>query len=86
MTANGLPSGLSINATTGLITGSSTALGVYNVTITVTGTHSVDGTFTRSATFVWTIANTAPVGTANSAQRTTGRDHQLQPVGHRCRR
>ena len=37
-TASGLPPGLSINATTGIISGTPTGSGTYNVTVTVTGT------------------------------------------------
>ncbi len=49
--ASGLPAGLSINASTGLITGAPTAAGNYTVTITVTDAAGAVGT----ATFAWTV-------------------------------
>jgi large repetitive protein len=61
--ATGLPAGLSINPTTGVISGtidpaaSQLGGGVYPVTVTVS-----DGAGgTASSTFVWTVANPAPV-------------------------
>jgi hypothetical protein len=50
----GLPQGLAINPTTGVIAGtpSFTSAGVYAVTVTVS-----DGTLTSSQSFTWTIAN-----------------------------
>ncbi|MBW8832887.1 MAG: DUF1929 domain-containing protein, partial [Burkholderiales bacterium] len=49
-TATGLPSGLSLNSTTGVISGSPSAAGDYNVVVTVS-----DGINVASANFVWTI-------------------------------
>jgi len=46
-----LPPGLSIAATTGVITGIPTQIGVYNVTATVTNTAGLSA----SQTFTWTI-------------------------------
>ena len=57
--APGLPSGLSINATTGLISGSPSTVGVFN--IAVTATNSI-GTGTRAVTL--SISN-APPPTSN---------------------
>jgi hypothetical protein len=57
--ASGLPDGLSINSSTGAITGTATNNGVYNVIITAT-----DGTYTNSAAFgmnIWHASNSAPV-------------------------
>jgi YVTN family beta-propeller protein len=58
--ASGLPTGLGIQPSTGLITGTPTVTGVYNVTATVS-----DGTSTDSESFTWTITggNVAPVVT-----------------------
>ncbi|MFI9243515.1 M4 family metallopeptidase [Streptomyces sp. NPDC053086] len=52
--ASGLPSGLSINGTTGLISGTPTTAGTYNTTVTVTDSTGATGT----ATFSWTVSTT----------------------------
>ncbi|MGW7524230.1 M4 family metallopeptidase [Streptomyces sp. NPDC054783] len=49
--ASGLPAGLSINSSTGLITGTPTTAGTYNTTVTVTDSTGATGT----ATFTWTV-------------------------------
>ena len=91
--ATGLPDGLSIDPTTGTITGTPTTAGTYSVTVTATD----DAGFTGSASFSWTITNTVSVtnpgtqtnisGTAISPLSTRpptprGRLHRLV-VGHR---
>ena len=50
--ATGLPTGLSINATSGLISGTPTAAGTYSVTVTAKDTTGASG----SASFTWTIS------------------------------
>lgn len=57
--ASGLPTGLSINTSTGAITGTPTANGAYNTTVTVSDGNGG----TDSESFTWTIAaaNNAPV-------------------------
>ncbi|MBF9067551.1 putative Ig domain-containing protein [Streptacidiphilus fuscans] len=60
--ASGLPAGLSINSSTGLISGTPTAAGTSSVTVTVTDGTGAKGT----ATFSWTVA-AAPTG-CTSAQ------------------
>ena len=61
--ATGLPGGLSINAATGVISGTLTytSAGVHTVTATVS-----DQSLTTSQTFTWTVTNVnrAPVMTA----------------------
>ena len=69
--ATDLPTGLSVNATTGAITGSPTTVGTFNTTFTITYVNSVDGSFSRSETFTWTITNNAPTGANQSGLTAT---------------
>jgi subtilisin family serine protease len=62
--AAGLPTGLSIGSSNGLITGTATAAGTYNVTATATAAAGGSG----STTFTWTV------GTASCATQTNGTD------------
>ena len=56
--ASGLPTGLSINTSTGAITGTPTAAGTYNATVSVSDSNGG----ADSESFTWTIsANNAPV-------------------------
>ncbi|MFJ7909120.1 putative Ig domain-containing protein [Kitasatospora sp. NPDC096204] len=52
--ASGLPAGLSINASTGLITGTATTAGSSTMTVTATDTTGASG----STTFTWTVTGT----------------------------
>src|SRR5690349_18816570 len=61
-TATGLPAGLSISSSTGLITGTPTTAATSTVTVTVTDSTGASG----SATFTWTI--TPPSGPAPQLQ------------------
>ena len=59
--ASGLPTGLSINNTSGLISGTVTTVGNFNVTVTVN-----DGTDNSVINFVWDVAQNPPANTAPS--------------------
>jgi subtilase family serine protease len=49
--ATGLPTGLSINSSTGVISGTASTAGTFNVTVTATDTTGAHG----SASFTWTV-------------------------------
>jgi phosphatidylserine/phosphatidylglycerophosphate/cardiolipin synthase-like enzyme/thiamine monophosphate kinase len=76
--ATGLPAGLSINASTGLISGTPTTATAYSVTVTATDTTGAKG----SASFTWTInpatANTVTVTNPGSQTGTVGTPASLQ--------
>ncbi|MFJ8471052.1 putative Ig domain-containing protein [Kitasatospora sp. NPDC094011] len=57
--ATGLPAGLSINSSTGLISGTPTTAGSSSVTVTVTDSTGATG----STTFSWTVAGSGGGGT-----------------------
>ena len=59
---SGLPAGLTINTTTGAISGTPSTAGTYSVTVTATDSANTQG----SAAFTWTVnasSSTAPTGT-----------------------
>ena len=61
--ATGLPAGLSVASSSGLISGTPTVVGTYNVTVSVS-----DGQQSASRTFTWTVtANTSGPGTLRLA-------------------
>ena len=67
-TATGLPTGLSIASSTGVISGTPTTAGTYSTTVTATDTASVAG----SASFTWTISSTSGGCTASQLLSNAG--------------
>jgi O-glycosyl hydrolase len=65
--AIGLPAGLSISSSTGLISGTPTTAGTSTVTVTATDSTGASG----SATFAWSIANAGGSGGACTVSYTT---------------
>ncbi|MFJ3416256.1 MULTISPECIES: putative Ig domain-containing protein [unclassified Streptomyces] len=62
--ASGLPTGLSINSSTGLISGTASTAGTYAVTVTATDSTGASG----SASFTWTVSTSGGGGTCTSTQ------------------
>jgi hypothetical protein len=62
--ATGLPAGLSINTTSGVISGTPTAAGTSSVTVTATDSTGPSG----SASFTWTVATSGGGGGCTAAQ------------------
>ncbi len=62
--ASGLPAGLSINSSSGLISGTPTTAATYSVTVTATDTTGASG----SASFTWTISSSGGGGGCTAAQ------------------
>ncbi|GLY86848.1 discoidin domain-containing protein [Actinoallomurus iriomotensis] len=74
--ASGLPAGLSINSSTGLISGTPTATGTSNVTVTAKDTTGVGG----SASFAWTVNPAGGCSTTNIAQGRTATASSTESV------
>ncbi|MFJ2841938.1 M4 family metallopeptidase [Streptomyces griseofuscus] len=62
--ASGLPTGLSINASTGVISGTPTTAGTYSTAVTVKDSTGATGT----ATFTWTVSTSGGGGGCSSTQ------------------
>ncbi|MET7681007.1 putative Ig domain-containing protein [Streptomyces sp. NPDC005423] len=62
--ASGLPTGLSISSSTGLISGTASTAGTYAVTVTATDSTGASG----SAAFTWTVSTSGGGGTCTSTQ------------------
>ena len=78
--AIGLPPGLTVNSTTGRISGAPTTAGSYSVALSV-----FDGTVTASVTFNWTVTNTSAVHARSAAAdhaQTRGHASELHGDAH----
>ncbi|MGH6655473.1 MAG: discoidin domain-containing protein, partial [Actinocrinis sp.] len=67
--ATGLPAGLSVNASSGLISGTPTAAGTSNVTVKATDGTGASGT----ASFTWTVNPSGGGGTCGTANLALGK-------------
>lgn len=65
--ATGLPPGVSINPSTGQITGTPTTVGTYNVTVTATDSAGQSG----SASFTWTVSAVGGCGAVTNGADVT---------------
>ncbi|WP_329236490.1 discoidin domain-containing protein [Actinoallomurus sp. NBC_01490] len=74
--AGGLPAGLSINSSTGLISGTPTTAGTSNVTVTARDTTGATG----SASFTWTVNSAGGCSTTNLAQGKTATASSTESV------
>jgi lysophospholipase L1-like esterase len=75
--ASGLPAGLSINSSTGRITGSPSTAGTANVTVTVNDGRGGTGT----ANFTWTVSPAPPPPPVNAAPTVSDPGNQSSQVG-----
>ena len=74
--ATGLPAGLSISPTSGVISGTPSAAGVANVTVTATDNFEQSG----SAAFTWTVTNNVLVTNPGTQSNVSGRAITAVPV------
>jgi uncharacterized protein YjiK len=78
--ASGLPTGLSVGTTTGLISGATTTQGTFGVTITATDARGATG----SASFTWTVSASGSAMTFSPAADTfVGSDRPDRNFGSR---
>ncbi|GAA4622625.1 hypothetical protein GCM10023196_015580 [Actinoallomurus vinaceus] len=74
--ASGLPAGLSINSSTGLISGTPTTTGTSNVTVTAKDATGAGG----STSFTWTVNSAGGCSTTNIAQGKTATASSTESV------
>jgi hypothetical protein len=80
----GLPPGLSINTSTGLISGTITqpADGTYIVTVTGTDSDNTTSNKSSSVTFTWTVADTLPPVLTNPGNQSSGEGQTINLLIH----
>ena len=66
VTAGALPGGLTLNATTGAITGTPSALGTFNFSITATDSSTGTGPYTATQAYAITVIDVPPVANNGS--------------------
>jgi uncharacterized protein YhjY with autotransporter beta-barrel domain len=66
VTAGTLPAGLTLNASTGAITGTPSALGTFNFSITATDSSTGTGPYTATQAYAITVVDVPPVANASS--------------------
>ncbi|GAB2664454.1 putative Ig domain-containing protein [Arenimonas aestuarii] len=66
VTAGALPGGLIVNASSGAISGTPTAPGTFNFTLTATDSSTGTGPYAGSGAYAITVTDVAPVATASS--------------------
>jgi hypothetical protein len=65
VTAGALPGGLSLNTATGAMTGTPSALGTFNFSITATDSSTGTGPYTASQSYAITVIDLAPIANAS---------------------
>ncbi len=66
VTAGTLPAGLTLSASTGAITGTPSALGTFNFSITATDSSTGTGPYTATQSYAITVVDVAPVANPSS--------------------
>lgn len=80
ITSGALPSGLSLNASTGAISGTPTTEGTYTFTITASDTNTGIGSFVDAKSYTITVAAAAPNTSSSGSISTGGGASALIPV------
>lgn len=78
VTAGALPSGLTLNAGTGAVTGTPTAVGTFNFSITATDSSTGTGPYTATQSYAITVVDVPPV--ANPVSITVAYGSGANPV------
>ncbi|QNU15842.1 putative Ig domain-containing protein [Thermomonas sp. XSG] len=78
VTAGGLPGGLTLNPSTGAITGTPSALGTFNFGITATDSSTGTGPYSATQSYAITVIDVAPV--ANPVSATVAYDSSANPI------